>query len=224
MGPLALRSMRLDQPFAIAGQVPQLPNSRGRHERASQQAMFEQLSQPLNIQYVRLSTRENPEVTGVDQLRVEQALSSTYHGGRQYDPVASITTWVTPWIRTSRPSPPNAEVNDEDVRVCLAHPFPSVPGVRAHATTSSLPISTAVQRSNINSTTDPPYVASNGTGPAGPTDQRSYETCTERQFVVPGRPLASVCRRARMHQARASSADPVTILIVRGGPPGPWVL
>ena len=50
LDPLALRGMGLDQPLAVAGQVPQLPDRGRGHEAAPQQPVLEQLGQPLGVQ------------------------------------------------------------------------------------------------------------------------------------------------------------------------------
>ena len=68
LDPLALGGVGLDQPFAVAGQVPQLADRRGRHEAAAQQAVLEQLGQPLGVSHVGLAARQDLDVAGVDQL------------------------------------------------------------------------------------------------------------------------------------------------------------
>ena len=49
LDPLALGGVGLDQPLAVAGQVPQLPDRRRRHEAAPQQPVLEQLGQPGGV-------------------------------------------------------------------------------------------------------------------------------------------------------------------------------
>ena len=50
LDPLALGGVVLDQPLAVAGQVPQLPDRRRGHEAAAQQAVLQQLGQPLGVE------------------------------------------------------------------------------------------------------------------------------------------------------------------------------
>ena len=80
--------------------------------------------------------------------------SSTYHTGFQYDPVASITTSVTPSAANQSAIASKSAVNVENVRVCLSRPPPSA-GVRTHAVTSALPTSTPAHRSTTMSITTP---------------------------------------------------------------------
>ena len=74
LDPLALAGVGLDEPFAVAGQVPQLADRRRGHEAAPQQAVFEQLGQPLGVQDVALAAGQDLHVVGVDQLQLERPL------------------------------------------------------------------------------------------------------------------------------------------------------
>jgi hypothetical protein len=71
LDPLALGVVGLDEPFAIAGEIPQLPNGRRGHEAAPQQAVFKQVGQPLGVGDVGLAARQDLDVVGVDQLELE---------------------------------------------------------------------------------------------------------------------------------------------------------
>src|SRR3954470_24963152 len=103
--------------------------------------------------------------------------SSTYQTGFQYGPVASIAISVTPSARNQSAISSSVSVN-EKVRVCLRRPRPPGPGVRTQATTSSLPMSIPAHRSTSTSTSGLLPLVHDGTGPAGPTDQRRCEACT----------------------------------------------
>jgi hypothetical protein len=49
---LDLGAVDLDQPLAVAGEIPQLPDGRRRHEAAPQQPMLQQLRQPGRISHI----------------------------------------------------------------------------------------------------------------------------------------------------------------------------
>src|SRR4051794_18530454 len=104
--------------------------------------------------------------------------SSTYQTGFQYGPVASIAISVTPSARNQSAISSSVWVNEEKVRVCLRRPRPPGPGVRTQATTSSLPMSIPAHRCTSTSTSGLLPLVHDGTGPAGPTDQRRCEACT----------------------------------------------
>src|SRR4051794_14898432 len=135
--------------------------------------------------------------------------SSTYQTGFQYEPVASITTSVTPSMANQSAIASRSPVNDAKVRVCLRRPRPCGWGVRTHATTSRLPTSIAAQRSTRRSI-GLLLVLLQRVEPVGPADQRFCATCTRQQFEVPGSPLAQSVRRVRAHQVRTSSTGPST--------------
>jgi hypothetical protein len=70
--PLPLGSVRLNEPFAVASQVPQFPDRRRRHEAAAQQPVLEQFGEPLGIEHIALVPGQNLQVLGVDQLQLER--------------------------------------------------------------------------------------------------------------------------------------------------------
>jgi hypothetical protein len=71
---LALAGVGLDEPLAVAGQVPQLSDHRRGHETASHQAVFEQFGQPLRVQHVALVSGQDLHMVGIDQLQLERPL------------------------------------------------------------------------------------------------------------------------------------------------------
>ena len=73
MDPLALRAVGLDQPLAVAGEIPQLADGRRRHEAAPQQPTLQQLSQPGGIADVGLAAGQEFDVAGVDQQQLQPA-------------------------------------------------------------------------------------------------------------------------------------------------------
>src|SRR4051812_28482752 len=135
--------------------------------------------------------------------------SSTYQTGFQYDPVASITTCVTPSATNHSVIASSDAVKDENVRVCLRRPRPLAAGARTHATTSFLPISIPAHRST-NTSTAASSPSAHTNGPAGPTDQRRCEACTRTTVrgagKAPGISLRS--RLTRTTQERAQPAHP----------------
>ena len=72
--PLTFGGVGLDQPFAVPGQVTQLPDRSRRHERSSEQPMLQQLRQPGRVGHVSLAARHHLDVLGVDQLEVKVPL------------------------------------------------------------------------------------------------------------------------------------------------------
>jgi hypothetical protein len=64
----------LDQPLAVAGQVPQLADGRRRHEAAPQQPVLQQLAQPGRVAHVGLAAGQDLHVPGVDQQQLEAPL------------------------------------------------------------------------------------------------------------------------------------------------------
>jgi hypothetical protein len=109
---LDLGGVGLDEPLAVAGEIPQLPDGRRGHEAASQQPMLEQLRQPGGIGHVGLAAGQDLDLTGVDQHERQPRSSSTCHTGFQYWPVASITTWVTASVASQ-----SASASSPDVKV-----------------------------------------------------------------------------------------------------------
>jgi hypothetical protein len=89
---LAFGGVGLDEPLAVAGQVPQLPDRRWRYEAAAQQPVLQQLAQPGRVANVGLAAGQDLHMAGVDQQQPQPALLSTYQMGFQYWPVASSTT------------------------------------------------------------------------------------------------------------------------------------
>src|SRR6266498_3930593 len=71
---LDLGGVGLDEPLAVAGQIPQLPDDRGRHEAAAQQSVLQQLAQPRRVADVGLAAGQDLHVPGVDQQQLEPAL------------------------------------------------------------------------------------------------------------------------------------------------------
>jgi len=74
LDPLALGAVGLDEPLAVAGEIPQLADRLGRHEAAPQQAMLQQLAQPGRIADIGLAAGQNLDVVGVDQQQRKPAL------------------------------------------------------------------------------------------------------------------------------------------------------
>jgi len=153
LDPLALGGMGLDQPLAIAGQIPQLPDRGRGHKAPPQQPMLQQLRQPGSVADIGLAAGEDLDATGVDQQQLKPASSRTYQTGFQYWPVASITTRVTPSPASHPASASNPEVKVGNVRTSWARP-PRPSGVRTQATTSSLATSNPAQRATSSSTVD----------------------------------------------------------------------
>src|SRR3954451_23356881 len=179
LDPLGLGGVRLDQPLAIAGQTPQLANRRRgtkllrsspcSSSSASHSASSTSLLRPGRIFTWRLLT---------SRISSKGRSSSTYQTGFQYGPVASIAISLTPSARNQSAISSSVWVNEEKVRVCLRRLRPPGPGVRTQATTSSLPMSIPAHRSTSSSTSGLLPLVHDGTGPAGPTDQRRCEACT----------------------------------------------
>jgi hypothetical protein len=71
---LALRAVGLDQPLAVAGEIPQLADGRRRHEAAPQQPMLQQFRQPGRVADVGLAARQDLDVAGVNQHELEACL------------------------------------------------------------------------------------------------------------------------------------------------------
>jgi hypothetical protein len=67
LDPLALGTVGLDQPLAVADKIPQLPDLRRGHEAAPQQPTLQQLSKPGRIADVGLAAGQNLDVARVDQ-------------------------------------------------------------------------------------------------------------------------------------------------------------
>jgi hypothetical protein len=74
LDPLALGAVGLDEPLAVAGQIPQLADRRRRHEAAPQQPTLQQLTQPGGITDIGLAAGQDLDVAGVDQQQLEPAL------------------------------------------------------------------------------------------------------------------------------------------------------
>src|SRR5829696_5088104 len=74
LDPLALGAVGLDEPLAVAGQIPQLADRRRRHEAAAQQPTLQQLTQPGGITDIGLAAGQDLDVAGVDQQQLEPAL------------------------------------------------------------------------------------------------------------------------------------------------------
>jgi hypothetical protein len=60
LDPLALGAMGLDEPLAVAGQIPQLADRRRWHEAAAQQPTLQQLAQPGGITDIGLAAGQDP--------------------------------------------------------------------------------------------------------------------------------------------------------------------
>ena len=69
---LALLGVGLHEALAVAGQIPQLADHPGRHEAPSQQAVLEQLRDPLGVEDIALATREDLEMMRVDEFLLER--------------------------------------------------------------------------------------------------------------------------------------------------------
>jgi hypothetical protein len=74
LDPLDLGAMGLDEPLAVAGQIPQLADLRRGHEAAAQQPTLQQLTQPGGITDIGLAAGQDLDVAGVDQQQLEPAL------------------------------------------------------------------------------------------------------------------------------------------------------
>src|SRR5215207_3231249 len=61
-------------PLAVAGEIPQLPDGRRRHEAAPQQPMLQQLRQPGGIGHVGLAAGQDLDLAGVDQQQLQAPL------------------------------------------------------------------------------------------------------------------------------------------------------
>lgn len=70
----------LDQHFAVARQVPELPNRRRRHEAAPQQPVLPQLRDPDAVEDIGLATGDLLDVGGVDEQAREPVLEDVEHG------------------------------------------------------------------------------------------------------------------------------------------------
>jgi hypothetical protein len=144
-GPLAFGGVGLDQPRAVAGEIPQLPDRGRRHEAAPQQPTLQQLSKPGRVTDIGLAAREDLDLAGVDQQQPEARSSRTYQTGFQDWPVASIATWMTPSAASHPANASSPEVKVGKVRTSWPRPpWPS--GTRTQATTSSLATSNPAQR------------------------------------------------------------------------------
>jgi len=60
--------------FAVAGQLPQLPDRLGRHEARPEQPRLEQLAQPGRVRDIGLAAGDLLDVAGVDQQQLEVVL------------------------------------------------------------------------------------------------------------------------------------------------------
>jgi hypothetical protein len=150
---LALRAVGLDQPLAVAGEIPQLADGRRRHEAAPQQPMLQQLRQPGRVTDIGLAARQDLDVAGVDQQQLEACLLQDLPDGLPVLAGGSITTWVTPSAVSQSASASRPEVKVGKVRTSWRRPpWPS--GTRIQATTSSLATSRPAQRGTSSSTVD----------------------------------------------------------------------
>src|SRR5262249_62324468 len=84
---------------------------------AAQQTVFEQLGQPLGVEHIALAAREDLDVGGVHELELEGSFLQ-HVPVFQYEPVASITTSVTPCAANQSAIASRSPVNDENVLVC----------------------------------------------------------------------------------------------------------
>ena len=66
--------MGLDQPLAVAGQIPQLTDRGRGHEAAPQQPVLQQLCQPGRVADIGLAAGQDLDVAGVDQQQLEACL------------------------------------------------------------------------------------------------------------------------------------------------------
>jgi len=142
--------------------------------------------------------------------------SSTYHTGFQYWPVASMTTSLIPFALNQSASASNPDVNAENVRSSLLRPFPDNDGVRAHATTSSLPTSRPAQRSSMTSTCAS-FPSQQRKDLAGPSDLRSCKSCSKQHFAVPERSLASISQTGTTAPSRTEHSQTRRKILIRHG-------
>jgi hypothetical protein len=71
---LALGGVGLDEPLAVAGEIPQLPDLGRRDEASAQKPVLQQLAQPRRIANVSLAAGQDLDVAGVDQQQLQPAL------------------------------------------------------------------------------------------------------------------------------------------------------
>jgi hypothetical protein len=101
---------------SIPRQVAQVLDGRRRHEAPLEQAVLQQISNPLAILGIGLASTALM-CCGFTSI-CSNWPSSTAHTGRQYTPVASIATCVTPCSFNQSASSSKAPVNVPKVRVC----------------------------------------------------------------------------------------------------------
>jgi hypothetical protein len=130
--------------------------------------------------------------------------SSTCHTGFQYWPVASITTWVTPSAASHPASASSPEVKVGNLRTSWARP-PRPSGTRTQATTSVLghiQAGAACHQQLHHGHLLPHRRCAR----RGQPSRRRCKTCSQQQFVVPGRPPRPSYQRALSHQGKPSLA------------------
>jgi hypothetical protein len=72
--PLDLPSALGQQRLAVAGEIPQLPDRLGRHERGTDQPVLDQLADPHRVSHIRLAARDVLEVLSIQQPHLEVGL------------------------------------------------------------------------------------------------------------------------------------------------------
>jgi hypothetical protein len=77
--PLRLAGALLDDGLAVAGEVAQLPDRRGWHEAGADQAVLDQLADPLGVGDVGLAAGHVAQVAGVEQPAVHGGLQPVVH-------------------------------------------------------------------------------------------------------------------------------------------------
>ena len=133
LDPVDLRRPFPDERRAVAGQLAQLPLRARRDEAGPEQAVAEEVGDPLGVPDVGLASGRSLDVGRVDDEELE-ASSRMLCTGVQYEPVLSMATWasssrvVVPKVRTARSA-------------CAPGP-----GMSRHATTVRLWTSSPAQR------------------------------------------------------------------------------
>ena len=77
--PLGFPGSLLDQRLAVAGQIAQLPDRLGSHERGSDQAVLDQLADPHRVGHVGLAPGHVAQVGGVEQPALEVVFQQVVH-------------------------------------------------------------------------------------------------------------------------------------------------
>jgi hypothetical protein len=144
LDPVDLRRPFPDERRAVAGQLAQLPLRARRDEAGPEQAVAEEVGDPLGVPDVGLASGRSLDVGRVDDEELE-ASSRMLCTGFQYEPVLSMATWVTASSASQPTRASSSRVVVPKVRTARSACAPG-PGMSRHATTVRLWTSSPAQR------------------------------------------------------------------------------